>query len=95
MEASELLLDGCGAGQRAGYVPQDAGQGAQLGYGRLQEGIFTLGCMLPRQGAAAPGHVTQHCGMRMAEGLEGGGLMGWICWLVGNERHHNALVLAG
>lgn len=50
--------------------------------------------MLPRQEAAAPGHVTQH-GMRMAEGLEGGGLMGWICWLVGNERHHNALVLAG
>ena len=43
LEAAQLLLEGGGAGQRAGNVAKDTGQGAQFGHRRLQEGIFTLG----------------------------------------------------
>lgn len=43
LEASELLLDGSRAGQRAGDIAKDTWQGPQFGHCRLQEGIVTLG----------------------------------------------------
>ena len=42
LETPQLLLDGCGRGQTARDVTQNPRQRAQLRYGGLQEGIFTL-----------------------------------------------------
>ena len=42
LETPQLLLDGRGSGQTARDVTQNPRQRAQLRYGGLQEGIFTL-----------------------------------------------------
>lgn len=96
LEAPELLLDGSGAGQRAGDIAKDTWQGPQFGHRCLQEGIVTLGwcvTMVTTLWTTEGNHMEpESLRVQMADWWFGRSF--FFFFLVGRDsRHHNALVV--